>query len=157
MKTILTLAALAMAGAAHAQGPVSWITPTEPFRIADNLYYVGTAGISAFPVTVDGVRRDATVYCSTSVAANRLVPRSRGPQYPSIVADYRNSFAQLKALKADVFLAPHGEQFGLAAKRARLAAGGPNPFVDPTELPRMVAKSEADFERDLARQQEVAK
>lgn len=285
MKVLLTLAALALATPAYATGPLSWITPTAPFRIADNLYYVGTVGISAFlittpdghvlidgamptgarhieasiaklgfkagdvkvllnthahfdhaggladlkrdtgaklaasaedrkaletgkypgseevgifdfkpvkvdrvlkdgdtvalggvtltahltpghsagcttwtfPLTVDGARRQAMVYCSTSVAANRLVSKTRGPQYPGIVADYRKAFARLKVLKADVFLAPHAEQFDVAAKRAKLAAGGPNPFLDPGELARTVAQSEADFERDLDRQERAAR
>lgn len=285
MRLLLTLAALALATPAYAQGPLSWITPTAPFRIADNLYYVGTAGISAFlittpdghvlidgampssarhieasigklgfktgdvkvllnthahfdhaggladlkrdtgaklaasagdrtaletgkypgsedvgifdfkpvgvdrvlkdgdtvalggvtltanitpghtagcttwtfPLTVDGAERQAMVYCSTSVAANRLVSRKRGPQYPGILADYRKAFARLKTLKADVFLAPHAEQFGMTAKRAKLAAGGPNPFLDSGELARTVASSEAEFEADLAKQERAAR
>ena len=28
-----------------------WVTPTEPFKIIDNIYYVGTAGLSSFLVT----------------------------------------------------------------------------------------------------------
>lgn len=110
-----------------------------------------------FPVKADGKVRQALLYCSTSVALNRLVDRKRGPQYPGIVADYQATFARLKAMKADIFLAPHNEQFGLDAKRAKLKAGGPNPFIDPTELARRVAASEADFKRDLAKQQDAAK
>jgi metallo-beta-lactamase class B len=30
---------------------VNWNTPTEPFKIIDNVYYVGTAGLSSFLVT----------------------------------------------------------------------------------------------------------
>jgi len=118
-----------------------------------------TAGCTTwtFPVTIDGASRQAMIYCSTSVAANRLVSKSRGPQYPNIVADYRASFARLKTLKADVLLAPHPEQFNLADKRRRLAAGGPSPFVDPAELGKAVAASEADFEKQLARQKEAAR
>lgn len=118
-----------------------------------------TAGCTTwtFPVKVDGKVRQALLYCSTSVAANRLVNKTRGPQYPGIVAAYQQSFARLKTMKADIFLAPHNEQFGLDAKRARLKAGGPNPFIDPTELARTIAASEADFKRDLARQQDAAK
>jgi metallo-beta-lactamase class B len=118
-----------------------------------------TAGCTTwtFPVTVNGVKRQALIYCSTSVAANRLVSKTRGPQYPGIVENYRKTFARLKTMKADIFLAPHAEQFGLAEKRAKLAAGRPNPFVDPTELARAVAQSEADFNRDLAIQEAAAK
>jgi metallo-beta-lactamase class B len=111
-----------------------------------------------FPLKVDGQVRQALLYCSTSVAANRLVSKEKGPQYPGIVADYEKSFARLKAMKADVFLAPHAEQMGLAAKRAKLAQGGPNPFVNPQELQAVVTASEAAFRRDLAKQQqELAK
>ena len=118
-----------------------------------------TAGCTTwtFPVAVDGVLRQALVYCSTSVAANRLVSKARGPQYPGIVENYRKTFARLKTMKADIFLAPHAEQFDLAEKRAKLAAGGPNPFIDPGELARAVAQSEVDFNRDLARQEAAAK
>lgn len=34
-----------------AQLRAKWKTPTEPFRIIDNVYYVGTAGLSSFLVT----------------------------------------------------------------------------------------------------------
>ena len=110
-----------------------------------------------FPLKIDGAERQAMVYCSTSVAANRLASKTKGPQYPGIVADYQNTFAKLKNMKADVFLAPHAEQFGLAAKRAKLTGGGPNPFVDPDELQRTVAASEAAFRAELAKQQEAAR
>lgn len=110
-----------------------------------------------FPLTVDGQKRQALLYCSTSVAANRLASKAKGPQYPGIVADYQNTFAKLKTMQADVFLAPHAEQFGLAEKRAKLTAGGPNPFVDQGELQRTVAASEKAFRAELAKQQEAAK
>lgn len=110
-----------------------------------------------FPVTVAGQTKQALLYCSTSVAANRLVSKTKGPQYPGIVKDYETTFAKLKAMKADVFLAPHAEQFGLKAKRDRLAAGDANAFVDPGELARTVAESEQAFREQLAKQQEAAK
>jgi len=107
----------------------------------------------AFPVKIDGVVRKAMVWCSTTVAANRLAPK---PQYPTIVADYRATFARLATMKADVFLAPHPDQFGFAEKRAAMAPGKPSPFVDPTELGRRVAESRAAFDTELARQQGAA-
>lgn len=110
-----------------------------------------------FRTTDRGTPLEVLLYCSTSVASNRLVSRERGPQYPGIVADCRRSFALLKTLKADVFLAPHAEQFGLAEKRTQLKTSGPNPFIDPGELSRRVAASETDFNRELARQEALAK
>jgi len=106
-----------------------------------------------FPVKIDGVVRKAMLWCSTTVAANRLAPK---PQYPGIVADYRASFVRLAAMKADVFLAPHPDQFGFAEKRAAMAEGKPSPFVDPTEPGRRIAASRAAFETELARQQGAA-
>ena len=86
-----------------------------------------------------------------------VVPRALSlDEIPGIVADYEQSFAKLRALKADVFLAPHAEQFGLAEKRAKLAAGGPNPFIDPQRLQTTVAASEKAFREDLAKQQDAA-
>lgn len=278
------VAGLALASSTQAQSPAAWTTPTEPFKIADNLYYVGTAGIGAylittpqghividgampggakdieasitklgfapaevkvllnthahfdhaggladlkrdtgaklaasagdkvaletgkypgsedvkafdfapvkvdrvlkdgdtvslggvvltahltpghsagcttwtFPVMIDGTAREALLYCSTSVAANRLASKAKGPQYPGIVADYEKTFAKLKTMKADVFLAPHAEQFGMAEKRARLAVGAPNPFIDPGLLQKTVAASEKAFREELAKQQDAA-
>ena len=105
-----------------------------------------------FPVKINGVVRRAMILCSTSVAANRLAPN---PQYPGIVADYRATFARLAKMQADVFLAPHPEQFGFAEKLAARAAGKSGAFVDPTELARRVEASRLDFEAELARQQKA--
>jgi metallo-beta-lactamase class B len=111
-----------------------------------------SAGCTAWslPVVEAGKRHTVFFDCSTSVALNRLVDR---PQYPGIVADYRATFARLKAIKADVFLAPHVEIFDLAAKRARIAPGKPNPFVVPGELHAYAVKQEQAFEAALAKQQ----
>jgi metallo-beta-lactamase class B len=110
-----------------------------------------TPGCTAWtvPVVEDGKRHTVFFDCSTSVAANRLVDR---PQYPGIVADYRRTFAWLKTVKADVFLAPHAEIYDLAGKRAKIGPGKPNPFIVPGELQAYAAKSQAAFEAALAKQ-----
>ncbi|HYW52246.1 MAG TPA: subclass B3 metallo-beta-lactamase [Gemmatimonadaceae bacterium] len=115
-----------------------------------------TAGHSAgctswsMPVTSDGAKHNAIFFCSASVAANRLAPR---PQYPGIVADYRRTFARLRAVDADVFLAPHAELFDLRGKRGRIAAGRPNPFIDAALLRQVTLQAEAAFTKELARQE----
>jgi metallo-beta-lactamase class B len=101
------------------------------------------------PVVDDGLQRTVVFYCSTTVAANRLVPTE---QYPGIIDDYHRTFLRLRQMHGDVFLANHESFFNLWEKRSRQVAGQPNPFVDPTELPRFVAASEAAFEQDLERQ-----
>ncbi len=278
MKRYLSLALTAVATVAVAQAPVNWTQPTEPFHVIDNVYYVGTAGLSAWlittpkglilldvgvpgnadlvekniirlgyrlsdvkillnshahfdhsgglarlkadtgallaasegdrealergvyigsedihamdfpavkvdrvlhdgdkvelggvalttvitpghtkgctdyllPVQDSGVAHTAFFFCSASVAANRLAPH---PQYPGIVDDYRKTFARLKTIKADVYLAPHAEFFDLDAKRARMAPGKPNPFIDKGELARAIPPFEKAFDAALAAQE----
>jgi metallo-beta-lactamase class B len=103
----------------------------------------------SLPVVEGAQRLTAVFYCSTSVAGNRLVDNQA---YPKIVADYRASFAKLKALPADVFLPNHPEFADLHDKRRKVAQGGANPFVDSGEMRRFVESSEAAFEEALAKQ-----
>lgn len=93
--------------------------------------------------------RKVMFFCSISVAGNPLVGNK---QFPGIVQAYRASFARLKKMQADILLAPHGAQFGMAEKLAKVKPGAPNPFIDPGELPRFVARAEKDFDAELARQ-----
>jgi metallo-beta-lactamase class B len=72
--------------------------------------------------------------------------------YPGIVSDYERSFARLRELPCDVFLGPHPAFFEMEQKRARIADGAPNPFVDPGELRRYIDTSEAQFRQALAAQ-----
>jgi metallo-beta-lactamase class B len=87
--------------------------------------------------------------CSLTVAGQNLLD---DPAYPGAAADFRATFARLRALKADVFLAFHPEFFGLDGKRARLA-GDARAFVDSGELGRQVDRAEGGFDEELARQQ----
>lgn len=105
------------------------------------------------PVTEDGASHTAIFYCSTSVAGNPLV---NNKAYPQIASDYEASFAKLKTLKADVFLAPHAQFYHPQEKLALRKKGGPDPFIDPGELRRFVAASQRDFEAELAKQKAQA-
>jgi metallo-beta-lactamase class B len=96
----------------------------------------------------------ALVFCSASVALNRLVP---DPQYLGIVDDYRDTFRRMKTMQVDAYLAPHPEQFGLAEKRAGLGEGETNPFVDPTEKDRRMAAFEQAFYETLTAQQQAGR
>ncbi len=48
--TFLVLLPFFIQGVAHAEVPVSWTTPVAPFRIADNLYYVGSQDLASYLV-----------------------------------------------------------------------------------------------------------
>jgi metallo-beta-lactamase class B len=94
----------------------------------------------------DGATHTAIDFCSASVAANSLAPE----QYPGMVADYQRTFRIASSIPGDLFLAPHNEQFGMTAKRARLGQGGPNPFIDRAGYDRLIASQKAAFESALA-------
>ncbi len=95
-----------------------------------------------------GKSYDALVFCSATVAANRITDPV---QYEGIVADYRSTFAKTKAMHVDIPLAPHPEFFQLLqkAETAKEDPKGPNPFVDPAAFLALIKKLEADFERTL--------
>jgi metallo-beta-lactamase class B len=113
------------------------------------------------PIVAGGQEHTVIFFCSLTVAGNPLV---NNKAYPTIAADYKASFARLKKIDADIFLAPHGEQFGLAKKVATLEANkknkvmnAPNPFIDKAEFHRVVGQMEKDFNVQLAKQQAAAK
>ena len=97
---------------------------------------------------------NVTFPCSASVAGNVLVGNKA---HKTIVADYRMTFATLKALPTDVMLPSHQEQGALLAKRKKMLAGDVNAFIDPTEIARYAATSEEAFDKELARQQAAPK
>jgi len=106
------------------------------------------------PLSDGGKTYQVMFFCSISVAGNPLV---NDAAYPNIQNDYRASFAKLNAMQADIFLAPHGDQFHLQDKLAKVTANGPNPFIDPGELHRFLAKAKADYDAELARQLAAAR
>jgi metallo-beta-lactamase class B len=72
--------------------------------------------------------------------------------YPQIAQDYEATFRTLKSLPCDIFLGAHGSYFDMEAKFARTKAGDTNAFVDPVGYRNYVAKREAAFRREWAKQ-----
>ena len=93
--------------------------------------------------------RSVIFFCSATVALNQLVGR---PTYPGIVDDYKKTYAWAKTVHPDILLAPHPEMFDLAAKRAKIAEGGPNPFVRPGEFNAYLDRLETQFNEGLSKQ-----
>jgi metallo-beta-lactamase class B len=85
----------------------------------------------------------------------RLVDRPDQPaSYPGIAADYRRTFATLKALQCDIFLGAHGAYFAMLAKLDRIKAGAnENVWIDPSGYQAVVAEREQAFETELKRQE----
>ncbi len=109
----------------------------------------GCTSWSMAAVGADRVRRQVFFHCSATVAGQSLNPES----YPGMVANFRATFAKVRKMKADIFLANHDNFFDLAEKRARQIAGDANAFVDPDELQRFNRLMETRFEAELALKQ----
>ena len=74
--------------------------------------------------------------------------------YPGIAADFVKSFAALRTLPCDIFLASHGSLFHFVDKHERLMRGDANAFVDPDGYNRYLSESEKDFRQKVDRQRQ---
>ncbi len=113
------------------------------------------------PIVAGGQNHTVIFFSSATVAGNPLVGNKA---YPRIADDYKASFAKLKAIDADIFLAPHADQMGLEKKAATLqentdkkVLNAPNPFIDKAEFHRVVGNMERQFNDALAKQQAAEK
>jgi metallo-beta-lactamase class B len=111
-----------------------------------------TKGCTTWTTTVTENGRQLQVLFLGGTSINPGVRLLGNTRHPGIVEDYARTFALLKTLKPDVFLAQHPEIFGMVGKRARMSAGGANPFVDPEGFQRFVAQQEANYLRQLTRE-----
>jgi metallo-beta-lactamase class B len=96
-----------------------------------------------------GQVRHVVFFSSASInAGTRLV---NNPLFPDFVEQYEATFAKLKALPCDIFFAPHGDQFGMTGKFARLDRGETgNPFVDPAGWTRLITAAERVYRAQLS-------
>ena len=106
-----------------------------------------TKGCTTWTMTTKEADRayDVLFHCSSSIV-DKLVGNQG---YPNIVEDYETSFAKIRALKADIFLANHPFFFRMEQKRAAMKDRAPNPFVDPSELQRFNDQQEQRFKEAL--------
>ncbi|HEY3949461.1 subclass B3 metallo-beta-lactamase [Phenylobacterium sp.] len=103
-----------------------------------------------FPVTVAGKTRQALDFCSASVLPGYKLGKTE--TYPGQTADYEKTFATLKTLPCEVFVAAHGSFFDMHAKKAKLDAGQTDAFVDPDGCKAFFDKAEAAFRAELKKQ-----
>lgn len=112
-----------------------------------------TKGCTTWTTDVEenGHHYHAVFLCSTSVPGYKLVHNAN---YPNIVEDYRRTFAYLKSLPCEVFLASHGSFFHLSDKLAALKTDPKQtPFINADEFRVFVDRSEQEFEAELKKQE----
>ncbi|HEX2853988.1 MAG TPA: subclass B3 metallo-beta-lactamase [Opitutaceae bacterium] len=109
--------------------------------------------------TMDAVENGKTyrVVFFSSASINTGTKLIDNPNYPKLVQDFTATFAKLKAMRCDIFFAPHGGQFAMAEKFARQTADPTtNPFIDPSGFTRLVVQAEKNFLQQLEQEKAAA-
>lgn len=104
----------------------------------------------AMEVAEEGAMQDVVFLCSVSAPGYQLVDNEK---YPEIMDDYRQSFARLDKLDADVFLANHGSMFGLTEKLAKLREGAANPFIDESAMDEFLDRAWKALQKQKEKQE----
>ena len=78
------------------------------------------------------------------------------PDVPGIADEFERAFKVARSLPCDVPLGSHPAMYDLDEKYAKLARGGPNPFIDPAGYTLEVDIAEAMFRAVLAEQKAAA-
>ena len=113
-----------------------------------------TKGATTYTMTVREGERSYRVVFAASVTAPGYQLLDN-PAYPDIVEDFEKTFATLRELPCDVFLAGHSWEFGMEAKLAARGTGR-NSFIDPESYRRWLDRSEANFQKQLADERAAA-
>ena len=109
-----------------------------------------TRGATTWTMEVVDQGQTYRVVFFSSASINAGTKLLGNPLYPKIAEDLTASFAKFKAMPCDVFFAPHGGQFAMAEKFARLKSKPAiNPFIDRTGLQTAVGQMERAFKRQL--------
>ncbi len=134
-------AAAAQSGGGPSAQRIEWNRPMEPFRIAGNVYYVGTKGLAAYLITdpkghilIDGAMEES----AAQIAANirRLGFRTEDVRYLLVNHahwDHSGGLAELKRLTGAKLLASAGDKPELESGRVPYRsdlAGAPPVKVD---------------------------
>ena len=78
--------------------------------------------------------------------------RAGGTITPAIAAEFNRTFPAVRALPCDVPLGDHPAEYGMQAKYAKVAASGPNPFIDKPNCFAEVDIQQAMYRAVLAEQ-----
>jgi len=123
-----------------------------PTELVAHLTPGHTRGCTTWTTVQQEEGREVRVVFSCSVSVPDNYKLSGNALYPGIADDYERSFRVLRALPCDVLLAPHASLFHQDERRARIARGAPNPFVDPAACTAYLDQSERDFHARLDRE-----
>ncbi|HUQ81833.1 MAG TPA: subclass B3 metallo-beta-lactamase [Gemmatimonadaceae bacterium] len=122
--------ALAVAGtSAHAQTPANWTEPFPAFRIADNLYYVGTKGLAS--------------YLATTPQGHILINSDLEENVPQIQASIEQLGFKFRDVKVLLISHAHWDHDAGSAKVKELT--GASYMVMDADVPVVESGGETDF------------
>jgi metallo-beta-lactamase class B len=175
------LASLLLLAAApgRAAPPASWTAPIAPFRVAGNLYYVGSRELASWLVTTPEGHVLINSNLEESVPQSRasiealgfkladvkvlLISQAHFDHVAGSAALLKLTGARYMVMDADVPVVESGGKadFAYSAHRypaalARARAGAKDAFVDPAGYRKLVEESERDFQAQLAAQKAAA-
>jgi metallo-beta-lactamase class B len=125
-----------------------------PLELTAHVTAGHTRGCTSWSFPVQDGERELLAVNICSLTLFPFVSLDDPETYPGVRSDFEASFATLRALPADLFLASHSGWFGLHRKRrAQAEAVNPaDPFVDRKGYLAFIDGEEADFRRRLAEQ-----
>jgi len=113
-----------------------------------------THGCTTWTFNVTEGNRTESVLIIGSVGVNPGMKLVNNAAYPQIVQDFQRSFAFLRSQHPDIPLGSHPGMYNMNEKFAKLARGGPGPYVDPQGYVAELDIVEGVFKSVLAQQQQ---
>ena len=115
-----------------------------------------TRGCTTWTMKVQDNGKTYDVVIIGSLGVNPGVKLVNNSDVPQIVDEFTRAFKVSRSLPCDVPLGSHPGMFNMKQKYAKLAAGGPNPYIDPQGYKTELDIDEAMFHAVLAQQQNAA-
>src|SRR5580658_769121 len=107
-----------------------------------------THGCTTWSVKVQDSGKTYDVVIIGSMGFNGTAQQLLGN--PALIAEYEQGFKVSRSLPCDVPLGSHPAMYNLTEKYAKLAKGGPNPFIDPEGYKTEIAIEESAYRALLA-------
>jgi metallo-beta-lactamase class B len=116
-----------------------------------------TRGCTTWTFNVTEGNRTESVLIIGSVGVNPGMKLVNNADYPQIAQDFQRSFAFLRSQHPDIPLGSHPGMYNMNEKFAKIARGGPGPYVDPQGYVTELDIVEGVFKSVLAQQQAAAR
>lgn len=113
-----------------------------------------TRGCTSWSIPLRDKGRDLLAVNICGLGVPPFVSLAEPQRWPGVRNDFERSFAKLRSLPADIYLAPHAREFGRWRKfQARSKGGDPvRPFIDREGYRKAIDEAEEKYRRLLQEQ-----